>query len=203
MEVKFNLLQTVGYLDIRYSEEQLNPIKQEINDIMKSNFSNGIIYTHRLVANIKKEYVLVNCHRYIEDLLYPHIMRYAYELGLDNELGKNIKPTLESVWVNFQKKHDFNPVHRHSNADISFVIWINIPYKVEDELGLYDAMQKCGSGFQFICPRSHGDLNIKTLLLSKEHENTGIIFPGWLHHTVYPFYTSDDYRISVAGNFKV
>ena len=29
-----------------------------------------------------------------------------------------------------------------------------------------------------------------------------IIFPACVNHGVYPFYTSDDYRVSVAGNFK-
>jgi hypothetical protein len=36
-------------------------------------------------------------------------------------------------------------------------------------------------------------------------ENTLLLFPAKLTHAVYPFYSSDDYRISVSGNvvFKV
>ena len=30
-----------------------------------------------------------------------------------------------------------------------------------------------------------------------------VIFPATLKHSVYPFYTSDDYRISVSGNFTL
>ncbi len=33
---------------------------------------------------------------------------------------------LESLWVNFQKKHEFNPPHDHSGV-YSFVIWMQIP----------------------------------------------------------------------------
>jgi len=28
------------------------------------------------------------------------------------------------------------------------------------------------------------------------------MFPSLLAHCVYPFYTSDDYRISISGNIK-
>jgi len=33
---------------------------------------------------------------------------------------------LESFWVNFQKKHEFNPPHDHGGV-YSFVIWMQIP----------------------------------------------------------------------------
>ena len=34
----------------------------------------------------------------------------------------------------------------------------------------------------------------------EKYENTLMVFPSSLYHSVNPFYTSDEYRISVSGN---
>ena len=39
---------------------------------------------------------------------------------------------LSEVWVNYHYKHDFNPMHYHTGV-FSYVTWIRIPYKREDE----------------------------------------------------------------------
>jgi len=46
----------------------------------------------------------------------------------------------------------------------------------------------------------HGTLRQQPLQLTKENEGDFIIFSAQVHHMVMPFYTSDDYRISIAGN---
>ena len=38
--------------------------------------------------------------------------------------------------------------------------------------------------------------------LSDEDLKPILLFPSEMYHGVYPFYTSDDYRISVSGNFN-
>ena len=200
-DVRFEVLEMFGYLRIKFQEQHLQPIKDEIKQIMDSNFSNQLLYSHRLVGNIKNEFLLTHSHKYIENLLFPHVSQYACKVGLGND--KNVIPTLQSVWVNFQKKHEFNPVHSHTNGDISFVIWFKIPYNVDEELALFEGCRKSTSAFQFVFQGVNGKMSINTLYLSSNDEYTCIIFPSWLHHVVYPFYTSDDYRISVAGNFKV
>ena len=40
------------------------------------------------------------------------------------------------------------------------------------------------------------------LPIDKAWEGTMILFPSSLNHNVYPFYTSDDYRISISGNLN-
>jgi hypothetical protein len=39
--------------------------------------------------------------------------------------------------------------------------------------------------------------------VDKSWEGTMIMFPSSLHHMVHPFYTSDEYRISISGNLIV
>jgi hypothetical protein len=39
--------------------------------------------------------------------------------------------------------------------------------------------------------------------VDKTFEGKMLFFPATLSHSVNPFYTSDDYRISIAGNIGV
>ena len=39
---------------------------------------------------------------------------------------------VETTWVNYMKKTEFNPLHRHGGL-FSFVIFIQIPYDLSEE----------------------------------------------------------------------
>tara|TARA_R100001460_G_C3475332_1_gene167652 strand:+ start:66 stop:623 length:558 start_codon:yes stop_codon:yes gene_type:complete len=106
-------------------------------------------------------------------------------------------------WVNFQKKYEFNPLHKH-NRQLSFVIWMKIPYNYEDEkrtagpTGLTETVQ---SGcFQLHYSDIFGQIRSVTYPLSSDNEGTMLMFPAQLAHQVYPFYTSDQERVSISGN---
>lgn len=107
--------------------------------------------------------------------------------------------TLESLWINYAKKYDFNPIHTHSGS-YSFVIWVNIPYKLDQELSLYDPNDNNTSLFSFQYITTLGDIASKKIYIDKNYEWKMAFFPAKLNHCVYPFYTSDEYRISIAGN---
>jgi hypothetical protein len=53
-----------------------------------------------------------------------------------------LKPYLSGLWVNFQKKGEFQPIHNHSGM-FSFVIWMDIPYHSKDEAKLPFAKSNC------------------------------------------------------------
>ena len=42
------------------------------------------------------------------------------------QMGKLI---LDTLWINFSQKHDFNPPHSHSGS-LSFVIFCKVPQKI-------------------------------------------------------------------------
>ena len=44
------------------------------------------------------------------------------------------------------------------------------------------------------------EVGFKMLDVDNEYEGKIMMFPSSLVHCVYPFYTSDDYRISLSGN---
>lgn len=98
-------------------------------------------------------------------------------------------------WINIQKKHEFNPNHIHDGI-ASYNIWIKIPYDIDEEL----KQGRHASTFEFTYNSITGTTLNQILKISKEWEGKIIMFPSTLQHCVYPFYTSDKNRISIAGN---
>ena len=72
-----------------------------------------------------------------------------------------------------------------------------MPYNREEE----DETGTCNGKFELFYQDTMGGLSAVTLPIDKSFENTMLLFPAQMHHCVYPFYTSDDYRVSIAGNF--
>ena len=56
--------------------------------------------------------------------------------------------------------------------------------------------------FEFVCTDFMGRIVQNKIKVDKSYEGCIIMFPSSLHHMVHPFYTSDDYRISIAGNLS-
>jgi len=106
---------------------------------------------------------------------------------------------LEKLWINYQKKYDFNPLHIHSGV-FSFVIWVQIPYDLAEERKRYNLKGDETAAFTFQYNNSLGGLDTEYLNIDKSFEWKMAFFPSRLNHAVNPFYTSDDYRISVSGN---
>lgn len=114
---------------------------------------------------------------------------------------------LDDLWVNYQRKYEFNPIHNHSEI-LSFVIRVQIPHDFEKEQALEFVEDVGGvtrtACFEFIWPAAGGmPLNTAVLPVSKQQEGTIFVFPSHLHHTVYPYYMSDGIRINVAGNIRL
>jgi len=108
-------------------------------------------------------------------------------------------PSLKKLWVNFQKKYEFNPLHDHSGL-FSFVIWMKIPYNLEDEKNLdfvkHSKSTHSVGNFVFVPP----GMNLQIIDMEKDIEGCCAVFPAYFHHMVYPFYTSDEERITISGN---
>ena len=78
---------------------------------------------------------------------------------------------------------------------------MKIPYKLKEERN-FNPVRNSGSPLSsnFVFVDSTG--NSKTIELDKNFEGVACIFPSHYKHMVYPFYTSDDPRISIAGNIS-
>lgn len=127
--------------------------------------------------------------------------------GLERaDIESEVKFALDDLWVNYQKKYEFNPLHCHGGI-LSFVIWVQIPYDINEELALDIGKHSISeepltSKFQFVFPGANGQLAQVSIPVSKDYEGVICTFPAFLQHQVFPFYTSDEERISVAGNIR-
>ena len=138
------------------------------------------------------------------DDVYPYIMQdiqSRMRVILQNE-PQHLTPYLDAFWVNYQYKHEYNPMHRHDGM-YSFVIWMDIPYSFDDEKKTSQAKDSGSTAsvgnFSFM----HFDGNeIKEAIIEMRPDMNGklVVFPSYLKHMVYPFYTSDKPRVSISGN---
>ena len=189
-----------------FNKEQLTPLLNKV-DYIKQNFVSSPKYNHELAGNIEHEYEIEGMSDYITKLFNPAIRAHADNFPHLHQdmavvLGK-YQVILDRAWVNFQKKYEFNPVHRHSGI-YSYVIWLDIPYSIEDEMARAsskDSNKNIPGHFQFLLNEQNGITSIN-LPVDKTWNYKAVLFPSWMNHCVYPFYTSDEYRVSVSGNFK-
>lgn len=196
-------------LSLKFTNEELVPIWNEVNGMLDLNFKDSQSHTRRLAGNIEKSFLLQKSHAHIERLIMPALKAHAETFKYLNEIimfSKDLPIVLDTTWVNFQKKHEFNPVHNHSGV-FSFVIWLKIPFNIEDEYNApfcKDVMFPQAGNFAFsYISQEQGIPKILHFHVpaDRKYENRGFLFPSSVQHQVYPFSTSDDYRISVSGNF--
>jgi hypothetical protein len=192
-----------GIIQTQFSQAELGPVWDEINKI-QNNFEVAEPHNAKLVGHVKKEYVLTDCRSYLESLLLPFVDQHAEHFEHLNSLNILTKPLpyfLANAWVNFQEKHEFNPIHHHTGV-MSFVLWMKVPFNIEDEFAVFPnvASQRTAC-FEFIYVNHMGKVASKIFAIDKTCEGCMFLFPANLNHCVNPFYTSDDYRISVSGNF--
>jgi hypothetical protein len=203
-EHRFN---NIGFLEVDLSEDDLAPIKKEIYKIKTNNFNNAVRHNKQLAGNIEKEFLLKETHLYIEELIKPFCLEFdkLFQYTKKINLLTDDRPLiLDEAWVNFQKKYEFNPLHSHSGI-FSFVIWINIPYSIEKERNSSHSKESnnnVAGCFSFFYIDSLGSISSYPISADKTCNNKLILFPSKMTHCVYPFYTSDDYRISCSGNFR-
>ncbi len=172
-------------------------VMSEITEI--ENYGSSNTYNHNLAGVIEKEYLLKKSRSFLDPFLLEMSKEYLKNFGM----GVVANYTVGEVWVNLQKKNEYNPMHSHDGL-LSFVIWMKIPYKLLDESqvdNVKNSMSKyTASCFEFVYTNILGEIVGFRLPIEQGWEGRIVMFPSKLSHQVYPFQTSDGYRISVSGN---
>lgn len=200
-------------MELQFSEVRLNNpgvIKTRIPasvfadltvDLQNQIDKRQIKYNGSLAGHIETELVY-NINGEFKDCVEQTFLEYRKMFNF----YENNKYTIDSAsWVNFQKKNEYNPIHFHYE-DVSWVIWVTIPYDLEEELkaaNVKDSNYKTASMFQFIYNKLDGGIDSLLLEIDKSWQGVLMMFPSYLKHQVYPFQTSDEHRISIAGNIRV
>jgi hypothetical protein len=169
-----------------------------------------------LVGHIKEEYHFKKVEPHFVDFILsclelPIAKQHSDSLSY---LSDNKPFYLHDMWVNYMKKHEFNPPHGHSGI-YSFVIFVKIPYdlkkeekhfaqvKIKNSTHAYSHTDNHTSKFMFLNTFHDGRIITKVLDVDKSFEGKMLLFPSGQLHQVFPFYTSNDYRITVSGNIRI
>ena len=111
---------------------------------------------------------------------------------------------LDNFWVNFQKQHEFNPLHDHTGL-FSFVIFMKIPtdWREQHALPFIQGVKenaRRASNFSFFYTNMMGSIAEATFKLDSSMEGRMFFFPAEMYHQVYPFYNCEEERITISGN---
>ncbi len=190
--MKFELL-NIGIYEETVFDEVLAPLKAEcfeIENIITS--GKGVEYLRTgISAENTARHVLVMRERdrlrsYVSKLVDRYEEAYPHYIPSFKHTNGRLGFDYGNPWINYQAPTEYIANHQHAGV-LSYVIWIRVPDTDDSTTGNFQ--------FQYtdIIGR-HRDHIIKPT------EGKVLIFPSALSHCVYPFYKSEDYRISVSGN---
>ena len=196
-------LPNIGFTQGIIPTEIYQALNKEIVDIYNDD-SNTMKMNTALAGQITKEYQITKSlsllNPFLEEMGRGYQKNWNY---YPKENPNNNELTVESVWVNMQKKLEVNPLHNHDGT-LSFVAWLYVPFKLEDERNMENCKNsrtmELTSTFQFVYSTALGTIANCPLFVERGWEGRIVMFPSKLLHIVYPFQTTDEYRISIAGN---
>jgi hypothetical protein len=203
MDISVTSFANMGYLELDVPEKLFTLLKKECdtalveNETFKSGLTQGIdlylvgadagVTSHRYVESVD---VLQELKNHIFSLINVYKKQFLFDPADTRTLTKSLPFSFDKPWINYQKKFDFVPNHYHQGV-FSYTIWMNIPFKNEGTFA---------GNFEFTYN------SIEGVTRSEIIEPTAgkmILFPSKIFHQVYPFYTSDEYRISISGNVSL
>lgn len=210
MEIKALTFPNYGTVETHLSEEYVSNFYKLIEEAKeKPNSMNNILagnISSSIELNMKSMYATNFVNNVIPNMVTSYIKQYGFPI---KHITKHIHDNtikLEELWVNFQRKHEFNPIHDH-NGMLSFVIWLSIPTssKKQNELPLSKNSGSKGliSNFSFVYTDILGNIKNYVYQMEKDIEGYMVMFPSRLMHQVFPFYESDKERITISGNVGI
>ena len=202
MQVQPQLPPNIGWVHAKLDKNHIDFLWKRIEESKKNNFK------HTLAGNISQSFEIEDTEDYfLKEVLSKLVVEYRRAFGKDPIRNQNLNDNslkLNGFWANYQYQNEFNPYHHHGGV-YSFAIWLKIPYhwKEQNQLPFLDGMKdddKKASIFEFEYTDSLGGIRNYGYRLDPSREGEMLFFPAALRHTVYPFYNTEEPRVSVAGN---
>ena len=194
------------WIDTRLQPKEMNFLRDAISEENKENTSKT------LAGNIFKSEILIDK----DNWFYEHSLKKLTERMLYRDWDVYYKYCIEkeepppkfelySLWVNYMKQHEFNPIHDHGGL-YSFVIFMRIPTHWKEQHALFisaNSNTPSASDFQVMWTEKNSEFCLaRTFSLSPEDEGRILFFPAWLKHQVYPFYECEEERVTISGNIR-
>ena len=137
------------------------------------------------LMNLIGEYV-AHCHR-----------QMATSIDLDKIKDETYMTQMKSAWVISQWQGEYNPLHIHTECQMSTVMYLKVPKFLPSVKPERDD----DGNIMFIGGAGSGSRLTRNLMKIKPKVGDFFIFPAHLQHTVYPFRTDGDFeRRSVSFN---
>ena len=144
----------------------------------------------------------------LTDFFGNMVLEYVHQCNLqkvppqnraDQERLRNtIKVTINSMWIVEQQAGEYNPLHVHTNCDVSSVMYLKVPKFLPSEKRDRDD----DGAILFVGSSGGGESKLKTATVKiKPHPGQFFIFPSHMQHAVYPYKTDDSFaRRSISFN---
>jgi len=175
-------------------------------------------WSHKLVGKVSKEIQIPvddaddraflfktmkqGCLNYINYIISKNRAYGWYKLA-----GRDGKPTIDNIhlthsWIVSQYAGEYNPYHHHT-GDFSAVVYLKIPSNMEEELNVEFTDHYPTNGLIEFMYGENCDMRSDNIKFKPE-VGTMLVFPSYLKHFVYPFYSEGERRsMSFNAHFKV
>jgi hypothetical protein len=201
-----------GIILDRVNDFDFLTISKEVEE-MKQDFENADKANKDLVGQLEQEYTLHKSAKIIEknalrlaDYHNQQTMHSSKALSVvDTTQRQDYDLVLDSCWINFQKKHEFQPIHDHTGV-YSFIIFYDIPFEIQKEQEVSpgrESRTNYAGLLNFHYVSYLGKLASLTIPADTRWKKRMLLFPADLKHSVYPFYSSNEYRITISGNLSI
>ena len=195
------------WIDTRLSQEEMVFLNDAISE------ENLKDYSGKLAGNISKSELIKDKDNWffesaLKELSEKMFYRkennyYRYHIEKEEPLPKF---ELRDMWVNYQKQYEFNPFHDHGGF-FSFVVFVKIPTHWEEQHALpisANSNSPVASDFEFVWSEKDSEYCYnRNFSLSSEDEGRMLFFPAMLKHQVYPFYGTEEERVTISGNIHM
>ena len=163
-------------------------------EVLINNNTNGVIenqYTYMLPSKILN---------FITAVTNDYVNRFEFASDFGNS---QIEFKVSQVSkINVQKKYEFRSSDYNGDHSIEWILFMQIPYNSNDEHRMSKVIET-GTDFTSKLEFVYNTYNFGTkshcIELDKNIEGTLLMYPAYLKNTMYPFYTSDDYRVFLTG----
>ena len=180
---------TIGKYKI--SDNIINILNDHIEEILQDeNKIEKLYHGKELAGEIKYEIKLTK--EFLDKHMYELLKNYVFNY-IKSSLKKEIKKfDLKSSWAVCQFESDYNPIHWH-DGHISGVMYTKMP----SDMGTSYKEENKNGRIAFI----HGSTQflVSSVYDVKPEVGDLFIFPSYMMHTVYPFF-SDQERRSISFN---
>ena len=143
-------------------------------------------------------------HVFAEKVLQPAAGIYFDNFGTPFKLKSTHEHQLafSRFWCRAATRGDYQSLHNHQGI-FTFVVWMRIPFDGKKENELQPGFRPEAGDFCLCYPDTCGQIQKRGWTLDSSWEGKMLFFPSDIDHIVYPHYTTDEFRISLAGDIAL